>query len=464
MGKKKTSFFVDQKSDFCFNACVGTNTGSSDNSIDYSHGFKTATEVMLKQLGVDRPSKADDNWGKYPNADILVYPICYSARHHLELTLKRFLPMAQKILKIKAQEKLPSLAKPHKVELTHDISKIWSVLSSICNEIADSRLILKVKDIEPGIQKIDEIDSSGQVFRYPSSGKDRKLNLKEISRINLQDFAEWYAEQCKLLKELENLFESLDSEYSTGSFTRKLSRNQLVEIAEKLPPRDQWESALFDEARKSIIKDYALSSKEFQRACEVIQEKRGLAQYVDILIPIEGLKNDTFARLYQASKGCGTALQSLDLRERSIIYALLNIGKIPYEYLESFEWLVRPRPTDEEAAHQFDLEREPVSLARKVLQRPDVVQHSLKRLGQLDMCTEFCRIFGEKIGNLSMPLDKSRNIDLDEMFLPCSFSPAEASSKSGGNDQDKYADPDCAASILAPGHAASPENDDGIWA
>ena len=71
------------------NACVGENTGSSDNSYGYAEGFKTAAESLLKLLGVARPSAADENWGAGILPDTLVYPICYSARHHAELALKR---------------------------------------------------------------------------------------------------------------------------------------------------------------------------------------------------------------------------------------------------------------------------------------------------------------------------------------------------------------------------------------
>ncbi|MCR5891195.1 MULTISPECIES: hypothetical protein [Burkholderia] len=428
MDKNSSTFPVDVNTDnklikaylgrgenWHLNACVGKNTGSFDNSIGYADGFKSAAEVMLKLLGVAKPAAADEHWGESLLIDTLVYPICYSARHHVELALKRALPRAWKIFKMRSPNSSHGLSKPQATELTHSVLDVWSDLDAICSKAADQRLSVLVENLKPYVIGIDEIDKSGQTFRYASNAEDSSLHLSDTPHINLQYFAEGYAELCELLEELERCLDALVFEYSTGTFTSKLNREQLVVIASRLPPRGQWGSAAFIEARDDVCSTYKLGSRDFQRACNIIQKTRSLALLIDVSIPVDGLDRDTFLRLHSASKGCESALASLDLRERSIIFGLLETGS-PSVYPEQFEFFLTPRPTDDDAACQFDVEREPAYLARRVCARPDLVERALSNLGLVDLLTEFRGIFNEEIERLREIRDSSQDVDFSEQF------------------------------------------------
>ena len=78
--------------DWYLNACVGANTGAHDNSVGDSGGFQAAAEILLRLSRVATPPRAHEHWGANPIVDMLVYPICYCARHHAELVLKSALP------------------------------------------------------------------------------------------------------------------------------------------------------------------------------------------------------------------------------------------------------------------------------------------------------------------------------------------------------------------------------------
>ncbi|MBN3756054.1 hypothetical protein G3N95_24140 [Paraburkholderia sp. Tr-20389] len=397
------------------NACVGSNTGSSDNSYGYAEGFKAAAELMLRLLNVDKPAAADENWGSDLLIDTLVYPICYSARHHVELALKRAVPRAWRIFKMRSPNDSHGLSEPRQNELTHSVLDVWSNLDAICEKTADPRLSVLVKNLKPYVIDIDQIDRSGQTFRYASNAEDSSAHLSGTSHINLQYFAEGYAEVCALLEELQLRLNALVVEYSMGSFTSKLNRDQLVEIAKLLPPRDQWGSPSFDEARTNIRSSYQLLSRDFQKACDIIQEKRALARFIGKSIPIDALKRDTFVRLHSASTGSQGALASLDLEERSAVFGLLQVGS-PTVYPEQFESFLIPRPTDEDAAIQFDLERAPDYLARRVSDRPDLVERALSVLGQGDLLSDFRGVYAQELEDLRIARESCEEIDFAELF------------------------------------------------
>ncbi|WP_175864472.1 hypothetical protein [Burkholderia cepacia] len=398
------------------NACVGTNTGSSDNSYGYAEGFRTAAELMLKILGVARPAATDDNWGADLLLDTLVYPICYSARHHVELALKRALPQAWAIFTMRSPNNPQGLSKPRKNEVTHSVLGVWSLLDAICSKVGDDRLSILVKDLEPFVEGIDEIDSSGQTFRYASNADDATLHLRHTSHINLQHFADDYAEMCKLLEELELHLNALIVEYSMGSFTSKLNREQLVEIAKRLPPRSLWNTPAFKEAKAEIMGSYQLTSNDFQRACDMLQEKRALSHLIGAPAPIAGLRKDTFERLRSVSMTRSEKdSTALSLDERSALFGLLQVGS-PAIYPEQFESFLGPRPMDEDRAAQFDVERAPDYLARRVSSRPDLVEHGLSVLGQTDLLIEFREVYGEEIDALRAAREAPRDYDFGEIF------------------------------------------------
>lgn len=398
------------------NACVGGNTGSYDNTGGYVDGFKSAAEVLLRSLGVAKPPKADENWGSGSLIDTLVYPICYCARHHVELALKHAIGKAWTILNMRPRKEPHRLSTPRKNEITHSLFSVWEPLNNICTATADQRLIQPITSIRPYVVALDDVDQSGQTFRYATSAEDSSPHLAEISRINLQHFAEWYAELSELLEELALTLDFLEFEYSAGSFTKELTRPQLVEIAETLPSRDKWGTDAFKIAKEQILVEYKIGSNDFTRACDLIQTTRALSHLVGVVIPITELKEDTFIRLYRASRGSKAALDSFGQDECSAIFGLLRIGA-PGTYPESFESVLNaPRPNTADAADQFDLDRDPEYLARKASSSPDVIERALRSLGQVELLAQFREVFADDILQLKKLREQSRDLNFAEIL------------------------------------------------
>lgn len=216
--------------DLFLNACVGRNTGSHDNAVGYSGGFQAAAETMLRLLDVPTPPKAHENWGANQLVDMLVYPICYCARHHVELVLKASLPKAWAIFKLRSPNKPEGLSEPRPFENTHSVLQVWTQLHAICGK-SDPRLGALTLAMKPHIEDIDSIDVSGQTFRYATDAQGGALHLDDLSHINLQFFADGYAELCALLGDLEIQLDLIRGEYLTGTFTSKLNRATLYVIA-----------------------------------------------------------------------------------------------------------------------------------------------------------------------------------------------------------------------------------------
>lgn len=397
---------TSQKSgdDWFLNACVGKNTGSHDNSVGYSGGFQSAAELMLRTLSVPVPPKASEDWGAYPLVDMLVYPICYCARHHVELVLKASLPKAWAIFKIKFPHEAQGMSKPKAIEKTHSVLQVWKQLHTLC-EKGDSRLAELTTAIHPYIMDIDSIDASGQTFRYADDADDGTRHLDDLSHINLRFFADGYAELCDLLESLELHLDQIWFEMSFGSFTVKLNRNDLHEIAKSLPSFDEWSNPFFTEIKHSICEKYELSSNDFQKACEKIKTIRTLSWRIGIVQPIEGLSKDAFLRL-KASRGPFIAkTEELTLEQRSAIFALFSIGS-PLHLPEEFDSFLAAVPENPDEAENFMQEREQAYLARKVAGRPDFFRYGLWVLGQRQLLNDFEAVYKEEIQLLSAHSNK----------------------------------------------------------
>lgn len=380
--------------DWHFNACVGHNTGSNENSFGYSSGFEMATEVMLASLGVPTPPGASGDWGANPLVDLLVYPICYSARHHVELVVKRMLTKAWKAFRLRSPNDSHGLIEPGSA-IDHSVQLFWQQLHEICSK-TDSRLRLLTEALDPYIQDIELIDSSGQAFRYASDARSSRRHLSAVSHIDLIHFAAGYKEMCHLLDELEYALMDVTSELETGTFTSKLTRDQLLHIAERLPQRSEWISEEFQRAKQEIILTYGLSSNDFQKACNQITSVRALACKVGIEMPIEHLNRDVFERLLLAFGGDRAASGSLTDDERSALFAVLEVGA-HFVYPEMFESFLMLRPSSEHAAAHYDAEWDAQHLARRYARAPDVIERSLASLGQAELLAAFRDVYSDQI-------------------------------------------------------------------
>lgn len=254
------------------NACVGEN--GAPGIIDYASGFATAANALLDSAIATRGNKL--------TVDTLVYPVCFTMRHAIELFLKS---AAEDLIRI--GEKRGVALPPFSHKESHDLGLVWRYVKDHALT-TDARLIEVVRGLDEYVLDVAAMDASGQVFRYPFDLENRK-HLTEIGIINFLVLKARFNEVERLLLALSRMTEMLVEEYRWGTFTKKLSRHQLRQLATELPPRSAWQEASFDDAKEALMAKYKLSSNDFSKALKLIQQRHEMAACIDIQVPIPGL-------------------------------------------------------------------------------------------------------------------------------------------------------------------------------
>lgn len=149
------------------NACVGKNGGPYD-LIDYGKGFFDGAQEIIKAIR---------NGAFY--VDLLVYPVCFSFRHGIELYLKALLQIAIEFNGSKVV-----------YEKNHSIDEYWKMIVEEFDKF-DNRVIDKsqITVATPIIGDFVQIDPTGQVFRYPEDIAGNQ-HLDDLGLINLDVLSE----------------------------------------------------------------------------------------------------------------------------------------------------------------------------------------------------------------------------------------------------------------------------------
>lgn len=263
------------------NACVGEN--GAPGIIDYASGFATAANALL--------DRAIATQGMELTVDTLVYPVCFTMRHAIELFLKS---AAEELIEIGETRgvALPSFS--HKE--SHDLGLIWRYVK-IHALATDERLTEIVRGLDEYVLDVAGMDASGQVFRYPFDLENKK-HLTEIGIINFLVLKGRFNEVERLLLSLSRKIEELGEEYRWGTFTKKLSRYQLHQLAMELPRRSVWQEASFADFRAALMAKYKLSSNDFSKALTLIQQRHEMAACIGLQVPIPGLTLDALQRFF----------------------------------------------------------------------------------------------------------------------------------------------------------------------
>jgi hypothetical protein len=133
--------------------------------IRHWHGLDAAYSSCFRRAAYDLAVQVCDSGSKQ---DILIYPIVYLYRHHVELVLKGIIEISSDLL----GRELPG--KPQ----THDLGKLWHVarplLDAVC-ELAKNPPFPPddLEGVDSYIKQIGEHDPDGQSFRYATSYRPR---------------------------------------------------------------------------------------------------------------------------------------------------------------------------------------------------------------------------------------------------------------------------------------------------
>lgn len=274
------------------NACVGDN--GSPQIIDYANGFATAAHALIDQVILAR--------GINLSVDQFVYPVCFNMRHAVELHLKATIDKLGIIQSLKGKSVLPEI----KIASTHDVKIVWSYITEHAPQI-DKRYKPRLRALTEYVGDVAAIDPTGQVFRYPFDTENKK-HLVDVAVISMIVLKDRFSKLESLLSDLNYLNEELIDEYHCGSFTSKLSRHDLFELASKLPKRSLWSSDEFANAKVALRNEFTLSSNDFSRALNVIQTNYEMSQLIDAVSPLEELTASTL----QAFFDCWTCLHDIE--------------------------------------------------------------------------------------------------------------------------------------------------------
>lgn len=244
------------------NACVGNNGHPS--YLEYARGYSESANLLI-----------DTVLEKHLTVDVFIYPICFNMRHSVELRLKGLISDLEKFKEYR--EKLPNFD----LEGSHDLGKIWRYIK---NEIIklDKRYEKFIQELDSYIVDIAMVDSTGQVFRYPMSTENNR-HLVEVNTISLHILQRRFKELELLLNNLNYFNESLLEEYRYGTYTKKLSRLDILNLAKRLPLKKEWKDKL---DKKKLQDDFEISGRELSNALNMIQNHYEFSQLIGLNIEL----------------------------------------------------------------------------------------------------------------------------------------------------------------------------------
>lgn len=241
-------------------ACVGDNGGTTDE--DIRNGFKRTVELLIESLKVGQEVE-----------DLVVYPIVYNARHSIELSLKIVIKMLWKMEREKKINYSNEIIAERKKKLhTHNIEKLYKVACE--NKNIDRRIPAYFENIEDMIC-FYYFDEDGDAFKYELNKENQPHMIKnKISHISIELLEIEFKEVMRKFDDLIYFLGNCIDEYSLGTFTKSLSRTDIMNISKKLPIYKEWNTKKFKEVKNQIKQEYQIGSKELSDALNFIKENR----------------------------------------------------------------------------------------------------------------------------------------------------------------------------------------------
>ncbi|WP_421205660.1 hypothetical protein [Aeromonas sp. 601027] len=261
------------------NACVGNNGNPS--YVEYSIGFSKAANVLIDLVLSGRGFN-------YP-VDEFIYPVCFNMRHSIELRLKGAIEELIEISKIKNKIIHFDLSG------SHHIGNIWTFFKNESEKL-DHRYIKINENLESTILDVSDIDSTGQTFRYPVDTESQK-HLTDVSTISFSRLKIKFNELEENLGRLHFLNTYLLAEYRLKTFTTKMSRVKLFQLANDLPNKSTWKDEEFKQVKLDLMNKYSLSSNDLTKSIKLILNHYEMAPMIGEIPPLKSLCFDNICLL-----------------------------------------------------------------------------------------------------------------------------------------------------------------------
>ncbi len=105
-------------------------------------GFKKAADILADHIS--------ESWG---GGDLVIYPIVYLYRHHLELSLKDIITRGNYLLD-----------KPIPLKFDHSLNRLWNYCQTILPQIGIPTDIPEAKPFEDCLKQLDQVDFQANAF------------------------------------------------------------------------------------------------------------------------------------------------------------------------------------------------------------------------------------------------------------------------------------------------------------
>lgn len=243
--------FFSNGPDSNWNACIGRQ-GDEES---YADGFMQAALELVASLFEKE---------QYDKRDTLVYPILYTARHGIELSLK---------MSIRHLIDFGIIAEEH--AKNHDILSHWNHLNKA--RLGDEALREIMAKLKPYVDSLSQIDEDGQELRYHEN-RDGRQSLANHGVTSLIIIRESLWKLSEILTALKHRILEIREERSGGLFTADCSRQDLMNIAGMLPPLSEWNTDAFTISKDNIKHRYSLGSNKFSDALNQIKKSREAKQ------------------------------------------------------------------------------------------------------------------------------------------------------------------------------------------
>jgi hypothetical protein len=376
------------------NALVGPHW-IGDISHAYREGFKQATLALLAAATAEFYVDPHTDEDVHVYVDAIVYPICFNARHFLELFLKD---------SIRGVSALGTNAVQVGVISTHDLSVLWDDFETVITR--DSRLVEYGMPMKEVFKDIAAVDNSSMTFRYPHD-LNENAHLSDIEHINLGVLGDRLREMFKQAEEFSLLLEILQQEYTQNTFTSKLHRGNIEAIAKRLPSHEKWAEEL-KPVKKEICDQLRLSSNDFSKALELIKGHREFSNLVGIELPLSELPANVFARLARVHSG--EANHDLITRDEWLsletVMEMSNLYSYSEEYDRYLKYISGP---------DYEGPFDPAHIVRNAYARNQRLRGGLVKLGQSTLLAALA----EAIPHLAQPmktLSEGTTEELSERF------------------------------------------------
>lgn len=304
--------------DWQLNAIVGPHHWSSS-EMAYIWGYESAVGSLTAVAKFVAAGEGQPYPGTDVMIDTIVYPQVFCARHFLELSLKCLLRRVAAIAARNANVPVPS---------THDLSKLFMALLKSARQHAPEVLPF-VEKINPMVSTLSQFDRDGDAFRYSVSKGDAP-HLAGIDRINIERFQKWFDQhRWHVHQAFYAIGYELD-ELDKGGSTKHYKRDDLADLAGRLPKRDAWNGEIlrrFYEEELSTRPE--MSYTQFQAALRQIMSLPWLALKVGRESPLPEVRDDLFGRLLAPDRR-----DDITQEEWGALYCIFRVGagEIPEEY------------------------------------------------------------------------------------------------------------------------------------